>query len=397
MIMPDSFEHFLQLVFPQQLFSPMFVLTSALFGLLVSGLVFYFVVKGYILPFIRNALKRFKPKLVAVIERPLLQASNRLSMMGPFVFYLATFEWFLPEKAPLMLLLNKVFLVLLYINFALLLSSCLRITGVVYNQQPYAKEVPIKGILQIIKLAIFIICTGLIISELINKSPLYLLSSLGALTAVLLLVFKDTIMGLVAGVQIATQRLVAHGDWIEMPQYGADGDVLEVGLHTVRVQNFDKTITTIPTYKLISDSFKNWRGMSESGGRRIKRSFLIDVNTITFVQPDDLTTLLEQLGEDEFAQQLQQSQGPETNLGIFRRYIEFYLKRHPMVNHDMTIMARQLAPSEFGVPMEVYCFSADKNWGNYERVQAGIIEHLLARLKDFDLKAFQRPSDHLHH
>lgn len=393
MAMPDNFQQLLEVTFPQLQFSAVTMLILALVSLLLVGLIFYFVVKSYVIPLLHSSLNYLKPDLTEAIATPLRGVSARLSLMGPLVFYLATFSWFLPDKAPLLLIINKVFYVYLYINVALLLNSLLNIGCIIYNQQAYAKEVPIKGIIQIFKLTVFIVFAGLAIAELIDKSPLYLLSSLGAITAVLLLVFKDTIMGLVAGVQIATHRLVAHGDWIEMPNYGADGDVLEVGLHTVKVQNFDKTITTIPTYKLISESFKNWRGMSESAGRRIKRALLIDVNSIHFINTQKCEQLLESIASPEFSALIQQQGGEQTNMGLYRRYCEFYLIGHSKINHQMTCMARQLAPNEYGVPLEIYCFSADKDWVTYEKIQAEIVEHLLARLTGFELRAFQRPSD----
>jgi miniconductance mechanosensitive channel len=193
----------------------------------------------------------------------------------------------------------------------------------------------------------------------------------------------------VAGIQIATHRLVAHGDWIEMPQYGADGDVMEVGLHTVKVRNFDKTITTIPTYKLISDSFKNWRGMTKSDGRRIKRAMLININSIAFVKPEQVSELLTVLDNPAFNEFVGDIKVEQTNIGLFRRYCEFYMSINPKVNQDMTLMARQLAPSEHGIAIELYCFCLDKSWPPYEKVQAELVEHLLARMPTFGLKAYQ--------
>ncbi len=401
--MPDNFEHALQLllantqfsalVLAKTPFSELVILVGGLLVLLLCGAIFYWVIKYFLLPHINRALARSRGRLLKAIELPLSKVIARIALLGPLIFYLATYRWFLVSDGVLLDILNKAFYVYLYINIALIFNGFLTIGGIIYNQQSFADDIPIKGILQVGKLVIFMVFAGLVIAELVNRSPFYLLSSLGALTAVLLLVFKDTIMGFVASIQIATNRLVANGDWIEMPEYGADGDVLEVGLHTVKVQNFDKTITIIPTYKLISESFKNWRGMSESDGRRIKRSFLIDVNSIHFVDDAGMCILLDNLKDPGFKQWLSDDSANETNLGLFRRYCEYYLTEHVKVNQDMTLMARLLPPSEYGVPLEVYCFSRNKKWVEYEKLQAEVLEHLLARLRDFSLRAFQRPAD----
>ena len=238
---------------------------------------------------------------------------------------------------------------------------------------------------------------------------MYFLSGLGALTAVLLLVFKDTILGLVAGVQLSANKMVAVGDWIEMPKYGADGDVIEVALTTVKVQNWDKTVTTIPAYALISDSFKNWRGMQESGGRRIKRSVSIDVQTIVFCDEEMLGRFAKikyiaeyiQKKKDELARFNQELKVDDsslvngrrmTNVGTFRAYVVAYLKHHPKIHQEMTFLVRQLAPSENGLPIEVYVFSNDKVWANYEAIQADIFDHILAVVPEFDLRVFQVPT-----
>jgi miniconductance mechanosensitive channel len=237
-----------------------------------------------------------------------------------------------------------------------------------------------------------------------------LLSGLGAVTAILLLLFRDTILGFVAGIQIAANRMVNTGDWISMPKFEADGEVLQVGLTTVKVQNWDKTITTIPTYALIAEPVKNWRGMSESGGRRIKRSINIDVQSVCFCDEQ----MIEEFAKIRYIKTYIQKKKDElqtfnseqkieiqdlvnsrrmTNIGTLRAYIQAYLSNHPKLNQDMTLMVRQLPPSELGLPLEIYCFSADKNWVNYEGIQADIFDHLLAILPVFKLRAYQRMSD----
>ncbi len=279
----------------------------------------------------------------------------------------------------------------------------------IYRTFEASKEIPIKGFLQVVKIIVFFIGLIFIISIVLSKSPLYLISGLGALTAVLLLIFKDSLLGFIAGIQLITNKMIAHGDWVEIPKYGADGDVLEITLTTVKVQNFDKTITTVPTYALISDSFKNWRGMEESDGRRIKRSVHIDLSTIKLLTDEEIErySRVEAIRDYIEAKKRDIAAYNEahdieagnkvngrrlTNVGTFRAYLISYLKNHPMINKDMTLLVRQLAPTEFGLPIELYVFSNDKDWINYEAIQADIFDHVLAVVPEFDLKVFQSPS-----
>ena len=279
----------------------------------------------------------------------------------------------------------------------------------IYNTYDVSKRIPIKGFIQVFKIIIYFICGIFIISILVNKTPIYLFSSLGALTAILMFIFKDAILGFVAGIQLSANQMVATGDWISMPKYGADGDILEIALTTVKVQNWDKTITTIPTYALITESFKNWRGMSESGGRRIKRSISIDINTIQFCTEE----MLNRFGKIQYISAYidktkkatqdynQEKQVDEsnlvngrrmTNIGTFRAYVEAYLKNQPSINQEMTFLVRQLAPTELGLPIEIYVFSKDQAWANYESIQANIFDHILAVVPEFDLQVYQNPS-----
>ncbi|WP_374603411.1 mechanosensitive ion channel family protein [Arenimonas sp.] len=270
-----------------------------------------------------------------------------------------------------------------------------------------ARSRPIKGYLQVAKIVLFVLAVVLIVAVLVDKSPLLLLSGFGAMTAVLMLVFKDTILSLVASVQIQSNDMVRVGDWIEMPKYGADGDVIDVALHTVKVQNWDKTITTIPTHTLIADSFKNWRGMSESGGRRIKRALPIDQGTVRYLADEEREALsrfvllqpyLEKKAS-ELAEWNAQRQGKApvnlrrlTNLGTFRAYARAYLQAHKGIRDDMTLLVRQLDPGPQGLPIEIYCFTATTAWNDYEDIQSDIFDHLLAILPEFGLRAFQSPS-----
>ncbi len=291
----------------------------------------------------------------------------------------------------------------------LVIDSFLNAVLDIYRTFEVSKELPIKSFVQILKIVIYFFSLIFIISIILDKSPVYLISGLGALTAVLLLIFKDSILGFVAGIQLISNKMIAHGDWVEIPKYGADGDVLEITLATVKVQNFDKTITTVPTYALISDSFKNWRGMEQSDGRRIKRSVFIDISTIRlcteemierFSKIDVIKGYIESklnaITEYNRAHSIDDSvlvNGRRlTNVGTFRAYLEAYLKGHPMINRNMTLLVRQLAPTEYGLPIEIYVFTTDKNWVRYESIQADIFDHILAVIPMFDLSIFQSPS-----
>jgi miniconductance mechanosensitive channel len=294
-----------------------------------------------------------------------------------------------------------------------LLSAGALITAInaIYETSTLADGKPIKGHLQLGKIFIYVVGTILIIATLTGQSPLVLLSGVGAMTAVLLLIFRDTILSFVASLQLASYDMVRVGDWIEMPAFGADGDVIDIALHTVKVQNWDKTITTIPTHRLISDSFKNWRGMSESGGRRIKRTFYVDMNSIRFLDESDLDSferfaLLEDYIRDKRKKLAEYNaehvKDPDiisntkrlTNIGTLRAYLVEYLRRHPVVHQDMTLIVRQLEPTPNGLPMQIYCFSSDTRWVAYEGIQSDIFDHILSIAPQFDLRVFQSPSGH---
>ena len=274
---------------------------------------------------------------------------------------------------------------------------------------PAASQLPLKGIFQGIKLVTAIIIGILVISLLIGQSPAILISGLGAMAAVLMLVFKDPILGLVAGIQLSANDMLKLGDWLEMPKYGADGAVTDIGLTTVKVRNWDNTITTIPPYLLISDSFQNWQGMQESGGRRVKRSINIDMTSVHFCTPemlakyrkiqllkdyvDETEKVVEEYNKEHHIDNSVLVNGRrQTNLGVFRAYLTNYLKNLPTVNQDLTCMVRQLQPTETGIPLELYFFSANKVWVAYEGIQADVFDHVLAIIPEFDLRVFQNPS-----
>ncbi|BEO55170.1 MULTISPECIES: mechanosensitive ion channel family protein [Serratia] len=277
------------------------------------------------------------------------------------------------------------------------------------RQSPIANQLPLRGIFQGLKLVAAILIGIMIVSLLMGKSPLLLLSGLGAMTAVLMLVFKDPILGLVAGIQLSANDMLKIGDWLEMPKYGADGAVTDIGLTTVKVRNWDNTVTTIPTYALISDSFKNWRSMSESGGRRIKRSLNIDTGSVHFLSEEEqrrlqrnpllhsyLNVKTQELSQhnQEIAVDLASPLNGRrlTNLGTLRAYLEAYLRAHPRIHQNMTLMVRQLAPTPEGLPLEIYAFTNTTVWAEYESIQADIFDHILAVIDEFGLRVHQTPT-----
>lgn len=333
----------------------------------------------------------------------------RVALLFPFLVLLFLLPIFiLPETIYYRFLLVMAKVAITF-QVARSISALLNVVKNISKQTARERYLPLNATIQVVKLVVYLVATILAISFILGESPLYLLSGLGALTAVLLLVFQDTIKGLVASIQISANRMLAPGDWIEIPQYGADGDVLEIGLNTVKVQNFDNTVTTVPTYALISGSFKNWRDMFNSGGRRIKRTIIVDIGSIEFSnnqQIDELSQinlLKDYLVEKKQAiiaynkgladdAQNQANQRQLTNIGTFRAYIEAYLKQHDKVHHQMTCMVRQLPATATGLPLELYFFSNDQNWVNYEAIQADIFDHLYAMAPQFNLRIFQHPS-----
>ena len=295
------------------------------------------------------------------------------------------------------------------LTVALAIANILSLVNSVYEQRPDAKTKPIKGYIQVMKILVYTVAVILMIAALVDRSPLILLSGLGAMAAVLMLIFQDTILSLVASVQISSNDVIRVGDWVEMPQLHADGDVIDIALHTVKIQNFDKTITTIPTRRFMTDAFKNWRGMQQSGGRRIKRSLMLDQQSIHFLDADERKRLNRfSLLQDYLAEKQQEidgwnselaERGQEpvntrriTNIGTFRAYVQRYLSSHPGVHQQMTLMARQLAPGADGLPLEIYCFTNTTAWLAYEGIQSDIFDHLLAILPEFGLRVYQHPS-----
>ncbi|GKW31950.1 hypothetical protein PEC730217_07300 [Pectobacterium carotovorum subsp. carotovorum] len=336
---------------------------------------------------------------------------NRLAfLLQGVILNIQVFVW-LPsqsETREALIICSQVWIMV----FALLsLFSLLDVLLNVSARTKVAAQLPLRGIFQSLKLIATIVISIMVVSLLIGKSPLILISGLGAMAAVLMLVFKDPIMGLVAGIQLSANDMLTLGDWLEMPKYGADGAVIDIGLTTVKVRNWDNTVTTIPTYALVSDSFKNWRSMSESGGRRIKRSINIDTTSVHFMTEDEQARLLRskllspyiQNKKSELDQHNAQSDSDLTsplngrrltNLGTFRAYLQVYLRTHPGIHKGMTLMVRQLAPTSEGVPLEIYAFTNTTAWVDYESIQSDIFDHIFAILPEFDLRVHQIPTGH---
>ena len=330
---------------------------------------------------------------------------KRLAYLVPaLIFY--NFAYAAPQFT---IMIQRTSLTLMAIAGLLVINSFLNALNDIYKKTKYHERLDINSYLQITKLIINILGSVVIVGIIINKDTTLLLSGLGAMTAVVMLIFKDTILSLVASVQISSNDLFKVGDWVEAPQFGADGDVVDIGLHAVKIQNWDKTISVIPTHKLIDSTFKNWRGMSESGGRRIKRSLFIDINSISLCSPETLEKYkkFELISEYIDRKQKEVSEHNQTNnidtselingrsltnIGTFRVYIEAYLKNNSLIHKEMTFMVRQLAPTEKGLPMQIYVFSNDIDWVRYEGIQSSIFDHLFAVVPEFGLRIFQNPT-----
>jgi miniconductance mechanosensitive channel len=369
------------------------------------------IVKGFVLGVVRSLAKKTKTRVGEHFLKE--KFFHRLSHIAP--------AFVISALSPVMLGPYEVLLGIIEVsvNLYLVVIALWSIDALInalhdsYEESSLSSKLPLKGICQAIKLVVNATGVIFILSILLDKSPVYFFSGLGALTAVLLLVFKDVILGLVAGIQLTANNMVRKGDWVEMPKYGADGDVIDVSLTTVKVQNWDKTITTIPAYVMVSDAFKNWRGMSESGGRRIKRSISLDISSVRFLKRSEV----EDLEKIECLQPYLNSKKSEigskgmnldelgvvspllngrnlTNIGTFRAYCKEYLRAHPKIHQEgMTFLVRQLPSNEKGVPIEIYVFVNDTRWVEYEGIQSDIFDHLFASLPIFGLRAFQLPSD----
>ncbi|MBF0198287.1 MAG: mechanosensitive ion channel [Planctomycetes bacterium] len=373
----------------------------------IGCLVGYLIAKNYILRVIRHFIKKTPFKWDDfLVKHKVFQIA--LQAIPFLVFYYFAKDISL-NWAPAQKWIEKFMLSAIVIISMQTIAALMNAFTDVYRQLNQSMRRPIKGYVQMITIFMYFLGSLLIIAIILEKDLTAIFAGLGALTAVILLVFKDTILGLVASIQITSNHLIKIGDWIEIDKYGADGDVIDISLHTIKVQNWDKTITSIPTYALISDSFKNWRGMSESGGRRIKRSLSIDVSSIHFCSEalleklckvDLLEDYLQQVNQeiDEYNTKDVKNTGNLingrhlTNIGIFRKYVEAYLHKHPKVHKSMTFLVRHLEPGPNGLPIQIYVFSSDQVWSHYESIQADIFDHILAAVPEFELRVFQNPN-----
>ncbi|MDX6041485.1 mechanosensitive ion channel family protein [Scandinavium lactucae] len=367
----------------------------------ITAVVVHFIFKLTLRKIEKHAESGSKPWLKIFAQHKLF---HRVSLMlqgvlvnAQLMFYLAT-----GSHAGTLLSICTQLWVLLFslLSFFSLLDVILKLS----RQYKFAGQLPLRGIFQGVKLVAASIVAILMISLLIGKSPTILFSGLGAMAAVLMLVFKDPLLGLVAGIQLSANTMLHMGDWLEMPKYGADGTVIDIGLTTVKVQNWDNTITTIPTYALVSDAFKNWSNMSASGGRRIKRSVFIDSTSIHFISADEQ----QRLGQVDLLKPWLKEQNQKiahcdtnnsvlngesiTNIGAFRAWLTEYLHQHPKIRKDMTLMVRQLPPGAEGLPLEIYAFTNTVEWLKYEAIQADIFDHIYAVIEEFGLRIYQRPS-----
>ncbi|MFC0282535.1 mechanosensitive ion channel family protein [Camelimonas abortus] len=384
-------------------------LDTAIFltGLALVALVVNLAIRGLLLRGFERLLARTAWGRDPELRRP--GVAEKLAMAAPAMVIAAGAGLTPHVPEAFVTIMRNVANAVIILAVAMAGAAALNVADVLYHRRPEARLKPLKGYFQIAKIAIYVVAALLMVAAILDRSPVILLSGLGAMAAVLILVFQDTLLSLVAGIQISSTDMVRVGDWIEVPGEGADGDVIEIALHTVKVQNFDRTITTVPIRKLVSGAFRNYRGMRESGARRIKRAVNIDQTSIRFLEEADVTRLsrLRLLGDylerkqSDIARwnaqlgdvaQLPANRRRMTNIGAFRAYVEAYLRASPRVRQDLSLMARQLPPGPEGLPLEVYCFADTVVWPEYEAIQADIFDHLLAILPEFDLRVYQKPS-----
>jgi len=384
---------------------PIAVDTVGLAGLLVVGLLADFAIRQTVVRLATRAAKRTRQSWDdRIIEYRVLHRLVHIVPALVVYFGVRLLPGFGDQAVRVISNLCMAYLTLL---IAMTIGALLSVGNAIYSTYPVSKDRPIKGYVQVAKIVIYAVGGIVMISILLNRSPAALLTGFGAMTAVLSLIFRDTILSLVASIQMSSLDMIRVGDWIEVPQYNADGDVIDIALHTIKVQNWDKTITSIPTHKLISESFKNWRGMKDTGGRRIKRSINVDVNTVRFLTDDEIERFKSfRLLHDYIEERQVQLAGYNarlgdtanvnlrrlTNLGTFRAYLRSYLAGHPRIRQDMTLMVRQLQPGETGMPIEIYCFTNTTAWTEYETIQADLFDHILAQCHEFGLRVFQSPS-----
>jgi len=374
--------------------------------ILVIAVIGYIIARWIIVKVVHVIARRTKSNWDDIlVERKVF---HRLAYLAPALIIKFLIGNYL-ELEILVKVINLIVSLYFVVVILQVIMSFLKAANEIYNTYEISHTKPIKGYIQVVQIIVYIIAGIAVISILLGSENLGWVAGLGAFSAVLLLVFKDPILGFVGGIQLSANNMVRIGDWIEMPKYGADGTVIDISLTTVKVQNWNKTITTIPTYTLVTDYFKNWRGMEESGGRRIKRSVNIDVTSIKFCTPEMLERFKKfqhaAIYVDEMEKEIEAYNSEfnvdntvlvngrrQTNIGVFRAYLRGYLKRNPHINQDMTFLVRQLQPTELGLPIEIYVFSKKQAWADYEDIQADIFDHIFAVIPEFDLRVFQSPA-----
>ncbi len=374
-------------------------------GVILIAILVYFIVKKIIIRSVKTFIKRTKTKVDDLLLNEKLL--KRISVIAPLIV-LYQFIYLIPGSEGLIKLILDSLIVLLIL---LILGSFITALNDVFERSDRYRDYPIKGYLQIVKIILYILGVIVIAGILTRQEPWALVTGLGALTAVIILIFKDTILSFVASIQISSYDLVKKDDWIEVPKYGADGDVIDIALHRVKVQNWDKTITVIPTYKLIEESFKNWRGMQMAGGRRVKRSIYIDITSIKFCTEEMLDRFekfhlitdyiknkrieIKKYNESLKVDLTELINGRRlTNLGTFRAYLKAYLRSREDIHNGLTFLVRHLDPSPNGLPIEIYVFANKTEWSVYEDIQAEIFDHIFAAISQFDLKIFQHPTSY---
>lgn len=397
-------ETFLNLNF-LELYAKLTAVLLTLLAILIVAIVVYWITAKIVVRVIHRLIENTKTDWDDYLsKRKVFQSISHLT--SAMVFYYSCNFSEIPEVTALLTTFTNIYFVFIFVR---VVSRVLKASNDIYLTTPYAATRSIKGYIQLIMIVVYFVAAIFIIAFIFKKSPLVLLTGLGAIAAVLLLVFKDTILGLVASIQLSANKMLKPGDWIEMPKHNANGTVIDISLNTVKVQNFDKTIITVPTYSLVAESFQNWAGMEESEGRRIKRSINIDMKSIRFCDDrmlekfqkfrlikdyviDKQNEIMEYNRNMDIENDMVPNVRRQTNLGIFRKYLEEYLKRNPNINQDMTFLVRYLQPTETGLPVEIYVFSKNKQWAEYESIQADIFDHILAVIPEFELLVFQSTS-----
>lgn len=387
--------------------APYLGLALAILGLVALAILAKIITKYLIVGVIQKIIAKTSTSRDDILARR--NVFGRLAHLAPALVIYALGPQFLDGFPIVVSGISTFSLIYLTIICVLFIDGLMNAGEEIYRTYKISRTFPIKSFVQVAKLILYFLGFVAVLSLIMGESPMTFFAGFGALTAVMMLVFKDPILGFVAGIQLSANKMVAVGDWIEMPSYGVDGDVIEIALTTVKIRNFDKTITTIPTQSLINDSFKNWRGMQETGGRRIKRSVFIDVSSIKFCDVDmlerfskiqfianyiakkdeELTTFNKKLGADTTTLVNGRRM---TNVGTFRAYVEAYLRAHPKVSKELTLLVRQLQPTENGLPIEIYVFTNVTDWLEYEAIMADIFDHILSVISEFDLRVYQNPT-----